>query len=237
VDESPASRGPWQPRIVVDPRPFDRAGELLAAAIGDVLAEKERVRLAIPGGSALEAVRRARAILGEEWKRVVLTWVDERCVPAADDDSNRGAATRLGLLASGPAFVLPLFEDGESPTEALCRFLEGWQHDLSEGLDVALLGMGPDGHVASLFPSSRPFPKKGWVAHIKDSPKPPSDRITLTRDALATAKHVILVAAGDKKRAAVRRLVSGDPALPASGIEGLVIVTDGERAAKAELES
>jgi 6-phosphogluconolactonase len=95
----------------------------------------------------------------------------------------------------------------------------------SNSLDVALLGMGPDGHVASLFPCLPP-PAAGWVAHVSNSPKPPADRITLTRAALATARHAILVAVGESKRDALRRLVSGDPRLPASGLAGLVIVTD-----------
>ena len=66
------------------------------------------------------------------------------------------------------------------------------------------------------------------MTHVADSPKPPSDRITLTRAALATARHVILVAAGEAKRDAIRRLLSGDPELPAQGLEGMVIVTDVE---------
>jgi 6-phosphogluconolactonase len=223
-----------QPSWVIDPRPFDRAGELLLAAVTAVLAEKERVRLAIPGGSALEAVCMARQRLKEQWRRVVLTWVDERCVGVEDEASNRGEAARRGLVAFGngrevgvaPALVVPLFEDGESPAGAVRRVRSVWKSELAEALDIALLGMGPDGHIASLFPSSRSLPNEDWVAHVADSPKPPADRITLTRAALATARHLILVAAGEEKRQALDRLMAGDPALPACGLEGLVVVTD-----------
>jgi len=241
VDEHVGTHGAWRPSVIVDPRPFERAGELLRAAIATVLAESSRVKLAIPGGSALEAVCWAHSHLTWEWRRVVLTWVDERCVPVADDASNRGEAIRRGLLAwpagsaseDGPDFVLPLFEDDESPAAALRRVRALWSSELAEGLDIAVLGMGADGHVASLFPSADPQPTADWVAHVADSPKPPSSRITLTRAALATARHLILVAAGEEKREALDRLVAGDPALPAQGLAGLKIVTDIEPAAQA----
>ena len=64
------------------------------------------------------------------------------------------------------------------------------------------------------------------VAHVADSPKPPADRVTLTRRALDTARFVILVAIGESKRDALKRLVSGDETLPAHGLKGLVVVTD-----------
>ena len=69
------------------------------------------------------------------------------------------------------------------------------------------------------------------MAHVVDSPKPPPSRITLTRAALATAGRTVLVATGEAKREALARLLSGDPALPAQGLRGMVVVTDLELAA------
>lgn len=226
-DRSPPNCGASQPEWLIDSRPFERAGELLATAAKAVLERREHVRLAIPGGSALEAVRLAHRQLGAAWGGVRLTWVDERCVPTADPESNRGAGLRAGLLGPSPSpeRVLALYEDEETPEEAMSRWRIGWTRDFSEGLDIALLGMGPDGHIASLFPS-RSMPQEGWVAHVADSPKPPSNRITLTRAALSTASQIILVAAGESKRAALDGLRAGDEALPAQGLEGLQIVTD-----------
>lgn len=223
--------------LVVDPAPFERAAELLTRVIESVLVERGSVRLAIPGGSALEAAVRARSTLGDRWRSVSLTWVDERCVSFADPESNRGTAARSGLFeatASGdpepgsarsPARVLPLFRDGESPPAAIARVEQALASGFGDALDVVLLGMGADGHVASLFPG-RAEVWPGRVVHVADSPKPPSDRISLTRAFLATARHVILVAAGASKREALRRLLAGDEALPAHGLEGLVVVTD-----------
>ena len=90
--------------------------------------------------------------------------------------------------------------------------------------------MGADGHVASLFPD-REAPRAGCVAFVPDAPKPPPRRITLTRAALATARHILLVAVGEEKRAALDRLCAGDPRLPATGLPGLVVVTDLDLAA------
>jgi 6-phosphogluconolactonase len=206
--------------------PVATATEELCDAISRGLAEGEFVRLAIPGGSALAALPGARERLGDAWTRVALTWVDERCVPVDDPNSNRGAVQRLGLLEDpAPASVLPLHEDGESPAQAVDRVTAGLQSTFDNALDVLLLGMGEDGHIASLFPS-RERPLHGPVAHLADSPKPPSDRITLTRSILATARDAILLVTGEGKRSALENLLAGDPRLPAHGLSGLVVVTD-----------
>lgn len=223
--------------LIVAEAPALVAGRRLAESVRGLAAARggAEVRLAIPGGSALAAVVRAAAGLGELWRHVALTWVDERCVPVSDPASNRGEALRAGLLGgdgagSGasnprPARVVALFEDGESPETALARFARRYAGELAGGLDVAVLGMGADGHVASLFPD-HPTPTSGCVAYVPNAPKAPPSRITLTREALATARHTFLVAIGEEKRGALERLCAGDPKLAVTGLPGLVIVTD-----------
>jgi 6-phosphogluconolactonase len=184
----------------------------------------------VAGGSAaavLGAVR--RGLRAGVWGRLQLTWVDERCVPFADAQSNRGAAYRDGQLDLGapPALELPLYLDGETPQEACARVAAALRDDFQGGLDVLLLGIGEDGHIASLFPG-RPFDRPGApsVFAVADSPKPPPRRITLALATLGAAADGVLIAAGAGKRAALERLAKGDPELPASGLEGLTVVTE-----------
>jgi 6-phosphogluconolactonase len=235
--ELPRTSRPGLPALVVDRHPFERASELLAGVMRNEIEARGDVRLAIPGGSVLWTAVLARAKLGDLWRKVRLTWIDERCVPFDDAESNQGAAGRSGLFeADGrgnekypaepdPARVLPLYRDGESPDAAVARVAKGLTEDFQNELDVVLLGMGSDGHIASLFPTNTAS-SAGLVIHVGNSPKPPSDRISLTREALASARHLILVAAGKSKRDAVERLLAGDERLPAHGLEGLVVVTD-----------
>ena len=215
------------PRIVETASPTERGGAELARQLAEVMAEQGFARLAIPGGSALAALGPARGLLGADWRRLRLTWVDERCVSFDDAESNRGAAHRAGLLSDADPLQaeLPLYLDGEMPAAAVDRVEAELRGRFEAGLDVLLLGMGADGHVASLFPELPPV-DGGLVAHVARSPKPPADRITLTPRALATARHTVLIATGESKRAPLLRLLAGDPALPAHGLRGLVIVTD-----------
>jgi 6-phosphogluconolactonase len=89
-----------------------------------------------------------------------------------------------------------------------------------------LLGLGEDGHIASLFPSAWTRLPGKRVAFVSNSPKPPPRRITLSRRMLASAAHVVLLASGPAKRDALRRLRAGDPSLPATGLREMVVVTD-----------
>jgi len=204
------------------------AGERLASALRAVMYESELVRLAIPGGSALAALGAARDALGSEFERVQLTWVDERCVDAADAASNRGAAQRAGHLGPehAPRAVVPLHLDGEGQAEAVTRARDALRDDFDSALDVALLGLGEDGHVASLFPGRFDRDDDATVIAVTDSPKPPSERISLGWRMLATAHVCIVAAVGKSKRDAVRATLEADARLPAVGLHGLVLCTD-----------
>lgn len=214
------------PSLIVASDPVACASKRLVDWLRALAAERPAaspLRLAISGGSALEVVLRAAPEAGELWRRVALTWVDERCVPLADPASNRGEAMRRGLLA--PGRVVPLLDDGESPSAAIARYDRCYAEELAGGLDLVVLGLGPDGHVASLFPG-RAWPASGIAGFVTDSPKPPARRLTLSRGVLAGARHVLLFATGESKREALERVLQADPTLPATGLPGLVVVTD-----------
>jgi 6-phosphogluconolactonase len=209
-------------RLLRADSPIQEAAGLLREA----LAGLERPRLAVSGGSAVAALALARKALGVHWGQVRLTWADERRVPFGDPASNRGEAYRLGCLdpLDPPALELPLYLDGETPVEACRRVEAGLDADFGGGLDLLLLGLGEDGHSASLFPG-RPWP--GARVHAVDaSPKPPSGRMTLGLALLASAPAAVMLALGEAKAPALRRLLAGDPSLPASALGRLTVVTD-----------
>lgn len=209
--------------IVTPARAAEAAGRLLADAIEAAVEGTGACRLAIPGGSALAALPFARARLSSlSWSRVRLTWVDERCVPVGDPQSNRGAFVRLGLPE--PGLVLPLWDVGGD--DAVARFALEFRQKFAGGLDVLLLGLGEDGHVASLFPGHAALLETGVAVLVEDSPKPPPRRISLTMTTLQTAGLGIILAAGASKHAALRRVMAGEAGLPTSALRRLTIVTD-----------
>ena len=204
--------------------------EMVAALISDVL-RGQRKRFGIAGGSAVKAVGVVRALLGPaKWLEVSLTWVDERIVNQSSDDSNRGAAYRAGALSSdGPAKVeLPLVLDGETGQAAVKRVSAAFTRDFQGALDVALLGMGEDGHLASLFPGHRLLDDTSDdFAWLDDSPKPPKGRVTMTRKVLAQPRLTrFVLATGESKRPALQQLLQGDSSLPIARLGPITVITD-----------
>lgn len=187
-------------------------------------------RLGVPGGSALAALAQVRRGLPEElWRTLRLAWVDERLVPSSDLASNRGEAYRSGTLSSlwPVAMELALVMDGESEQQALERSLEQFRQDFGGALDVALLGMGEDGHIASLFPGHPALSSPTPIISVTDSPKPPPRRLTLSLPVLARPGLVrVIVALGPGKRDALIRLIAGDEELPAARLGPVTVVTD-----------
>jgi 6-phosphogluconolactonase len=214
------------PVIVVDGDSAKAAAHHVALSLHAVSGESPR--LAVAGGSVNAAVGYLRRELGELWGRLRLTWVDERCVPFDDAQSNRGEAYRVGALdpEAPPAVELPLFLDGELPAQACERVMGSLAVQFRDELDVLLLGMGEDGHIASLFPGHQLVGSSQLVGSLFDSPKPPAERVTLTLPILRTAGTVIILAAGNGKREAIERLVAGDSKLPATELRGVTIITD-----------
>lgn len=204
-----------EPTIVVE-----AIGPIVASAAAwferaarDAIGARGRFACALPGGSVAEHLFPALARLPLEWERVHVFFGDERAVPPHHPDSNVGLARRLWLDAV-PAVVHAMPTDGDLAAGAatyaadLCATLGD-----PPRLDLALLGMGPDGHVCSLFPG-RPLPD-GLVAIVRDSPKPPPVRLTLTMEVLTAARAVWVVAFGTSKAAVVREAVTRhDSALP-----------------------
>jgi 6-phosphogluconolactonase len=166
-----------------------------------------RISLAVPGGSVADVVFPFFAALAIDWSRVDITWVDERVVPPDHHDSNVYAAKRLWLNRLDPSarlIVPPYSPDAD-------RMAGEWQTLLVEALgapprlDIVILGAGPDGHVASIFPNHPSLDRDDlWAAGVHDAPKPPPERVTLTPATLARANELWVVAFGSAKAAIVR---------------------------------
>lgn len=205
-------------------------GALIAGALEEAIALRGFGRLAISGGSAASAVCKVRETMGELWSLVRLTWIDERCVPTDDPMSNRGEAYRAGYLSADQAaqIELPLWLDDDDDERAVARVQKSLDTSFDNGLDVTLLGMGPDGHIASLFAGHALLnhPPERSVATLWDSPKPPPHRITLTLAFLQRCPRHILLALGSEKQPAIEATLASDPAFPASKLANLTIVTD-----------
>jgi 6-phosphogluconolactonase len=232
------------PEIVVDAR--EEVARTAAArfekAVRDAVAARGRFTCALPGGSVAEVFFPAFARLDLSWEGVHVFFGDERAVPPSDPDSNVGLARRLWLDAV-PATVHPMPADRDDLAAAAASYTAELRTTLGDPprLDVALLGMGPDGHICSLFPG-HPLLKERTrlVAEITDSPKPPSRRLTLTLPALAASRAIWVGAFGKAKASIIREAIedpnsqlpvalaarSGPPALflldrdAASGLDG-----------------
>lgn len=199
---------------------------------------KGRAVLALTAGSVMEAVWQAIAESPDRdsvsWSDVDVVWADERFVPADSSDRNVTAAERI-LFDQPPFFDARHFpapaDDGsmtlDQAADSYGAELAGIRRDSDTGpvpaFDIVLLGLGPDGHCASLFPDhpgtrdeSRP------VIAIRNSPKPPPDRLSFTFDTLNAADEVWFVASGAGKADAVAaaHTETDRTKIPSSGVKG-----------------
>lgn len=183
-------------------------------------------------GTRTVAALAAAELSTSTWSKVHVWWGDERFVPESHPDRNDQHARDAGLdaLPVPGANIHPA--PAGSTEEELPAAAATWARELAmhapEGeqtprFDVVLLGMGPDAHVASLFPDRAELTvtDQSTVA-VTDSPKPPALRLSLTVSALCAAERVWLVVAGEDKAEAVvaARAAQDDPALPASWVHG-----------------
>jgi 6-phosphogluconolactonase len=207
----------------------------LVAKIVDAQAERGSAGVVLTGGrvaaTVLHAVTELPAAAAIDWSEVDLWWGDERFLPAGDPDRNETQARTalLGWLPLDPARVhaMPASDgpDGDDAVAAAARYAgelaaSGGAAQLPP-FDVLMLGVGEDGHVASLFPEHPVLNETGTVAPAFNSPKPPPTRTTLTMPAIQTADEVWLIAAGPDKTDAVGRALTGDKLLPAAHAAGL----------------
>lgn len=203
--------------------------ELFALRAVEAVEERGRFHAALAGGTTpLAAYRRLAAAPWAEvvpWGSVELWFGDERCVGECACERNDGAA-REALLLRVPVppenvHPVPALEaDGAQRYEALLRGRLAATPPALPVLDLVLLGLGEDGHTASLFPGHRASgERERLVVRVDGAPKPPPSRVTFTIPLLNAARCAAFVVSGREKSAALARVLSGDRALPAACVE------------------
>jgi 6-phosphogluconolactonase len=210
-------------RVVEDvPGAFaELVAEQIRTETGPVAPGGGRFRLVLSGGSTARACyERLGATGGIEWERVECLVGDERCVPADDPDSNQHMIREalLEKLDEAPGFVPMNCDDPPEAYEAVIA--------ASAQLDLVHLGLGPDGHTASLFPNSAGLDAPAGrlvVNNVDPSGRNPHLRLTLTYSGLARARLVVFSVAGAEKHEALTRLLRHED-LPASRVRAASVL-------------
>ena len=215
----------------------EAAAARLLTRLVDAQALRGQASVVLTGGGVgialLEAVRRSPARHAVDWRRVDVWWGDERFVPADDPERNELQARQalLDHLDLDPARVHPMGAaggpDGDDADAAAARYADELSaaapadHDVPP-FDVLLLGLGPEGHTASIFPESPAAHDERLVLGVHGCPKPPPTRVSLGFAALNAAREVWFVVAGQGKATAVAMALSGAGRvqLPAAGVHG-----------------
>lgn len=208
-----------------------RALRMVAEAEGEALARRGAFHLVLAGGGTPRALYRALSAEAHDWSRWHVWFGDERCLPPEHPDRNSAMARAAWLdrvdLPDGNLHVIP----AERGSAAAARAYAGELAGLAE-FDLVLLGLGQDGHTASLFPG------RDWgeaaasppVLAVHDAPKPPPDRVSLSARRLSQARRVLFLVTGADKGEAQARWRRGE-AIPASAIRpraGIDVLTDNE---------
>ncbi len=207
--------------------PFDPLGvaEALLNCLDQAAAARGRASLAIPGGRSPAPVLTALARLCDPAlrARLILLWVDERALPRGDPERN-DRPTIAAWEAGGPlpGQVLPMPAEEADLDQAAARYATALSEATrGRGLDAVLLGMGEDGHIASLFPRHAGLSELASVFAVTDSPKPPLRRLSVSLGVLRSAGQIAVLVLGAAKGPVARAAMLGaDPAIPASLLPG-----------------
>ncbi|MFN3201191.1 MAG: 6-phosphogluconolactonase [Bradymonadia bacterium] len=219
----------WRPEITIDDAPALASGPLVLDIIEQCLGEQGRCRIALSGGSTPQPLFEwLRDHLPEAYyPALAITWADERILPTTDagpaladegmprwsawhPDTNLHLAWRHWLqhVSVLPGDVLSMH--GIDPEDARAQFTPAFLDRFDGAIDLALLGAGPDGHIASLFPDHEALEVEGCAVAVTDSPKPPAGRLSLTLGVLAEARHRVVVARGADKATVFAQALDGE---------------------------
>jgi 6-phosphogluconolactonase len=226
------------PRVEIHPD-ADTLARTVAGALHGRLSRMEEAghepHIVLTGGSIAERIHReiARHHAGDvpdirpiNWSRVSLWWGDERFVAADSPERNAGqaAAAFLDVVGASRRHEVPAAGEVPDAESAAAAYDESIRAEGAGEFDIVMLGVGPDGHIASLFPGHPALAVDDRAAvAVHDSPKPPPDRVSLTFSALNRARSVWFLVSGGGKAEAVARALAASGSVdetPARGVTG-----------------
>jgi 6-phosphogluconolactonase len=230
------------PTVLVHRDPDELAAAVAARLVTrlvDLQSARGEASLVLTGGSiarrTLESLRDSPARGAVDWRRLDVWWGDERFLPSGDAERNETLAREalLDTVPLDPARVHPMpasdGPDGDDPEAAAARYAAELataarpeDHGDAPAFDVCLLGVGPDGHIASLFPGLPALYEDRTAVAVRGAPKPPPTRITLTLPVIQGSREVWAVVAGEDKAKAVTMALAGagPTQLPAAAAAG-----------------
>lgn len=182
------------------------AAQRIAELVERTLAAQELCRIALAGGDTPRRCYRLLRGMPLPWPRIHFYFGDERCLPVGDLQRNDTMA-RDSLLPSVPAANIHAIPAELGAAVATARYAQ--ELALGGVLDLVLLGLGEDGHTASLFPGNAALQAAGSVVAVSGAPKPPPERVSLSLSALNAARHKIFLVAGSAKRNALQGIAQG----------------------------
>jgi 6-phosphogluconolactonase len=211
-------------RVFADAQAVARhAADFIAGRIGDARRDGRDVHIALAGGRTPQRAYELLADIEGSWKHVHLWLGDERCVPEDHPESNaRMVRESLYAHARADPPSLHALPAPEVPEDAAWLYGLEVRSAIPEAtFDIVLLGMGPDGHTASLFPGHPALEVAlAPCAPVREAPKPPPQRVTLTLPVLRRARFTLLLVTGAEKREPLARALQGDRSLPVGLLVG-----------------
>jgi 6-phosphogluconolactonase len=187
----------------------------VAAAFADVVVEAAPASIALSGGGTARDAYTALATRALDWSGIDVWFGDERFVPVDDPDSNEGMARAALLDRVGPRAIHSMAGAGATAEAAAAAY--DVQVAAAPPIDLVHLGLGPDGHTASLFPGSAALAVTDRLVVTNGDDQHPHPRLTFTYPALARSRLVVFTVAGDDKRDAFTRIEAGAD-LPAAHV-------------------
>lgn len=217
----------WQVFATADALQAD-AVKMISAAAQSAISARGEFHIVLAGGGTPRAVYESLAGMRTDWSAWHIYFGDERCLPPNHPERNSSMALQAWLrhvnIPHMQIYMIPAELGAVRASQEYAKLLQGLDY-----FDLVLLGLGEDGHTASLFPGQEcgADPSDPTVLAVHDAPKPPAERVSLSAWRLSRARQVMFLVAGAGKRDAVNKWRAGDaiPArsiMPEAGVEVLV---------------